>query len=406
MKPESTTPAAPFAAPRSDPNPVSAAPFPHPAAGTARSKFSPGGAPRTTPLPKRPKGRLLVGAVLVSLIAVPVYLTWDGFFRYRAYGTIQGRVVRVAPPWQGTVRQWQVRDGEEVRQGQPLVLLANAEIEQRLARAQDELRLAQAALEAQAAQLTLERRALDRTAQRAQAEYYEQLGALRYDQARLSELTANRQRSEVLLAQGAISKAQWEAAQFAEQGQRDKVAQSETAVNELRKRAEAHDAPLADRSARLRPQTAQIEALQAELLRLRAELERGQVLAPVAGRVIRRHIFTGELAHPNEPVVEVLEAGSLEAVLYLSQSQAHELETGQCVVLQVAPRRESLTFELVRVGAQLEPPPPSLARYYRAAERLLPVHYRPLAEGPGMSLPLHSEVRWPRALLAAGPPAG
>jgi hypothetical protein len=38
--------------------------------------------PTPTPPPKRPKGRLLIGAFLMGLLLAGSYIVWDGIFRY------------------------------------------------------------------------------------------------------------------------------------------------------------------------------------------------------------------------------------------------------------------------------------------------------------------------------------
>ena len=75
------------------------------------------------------------------------------FLRYQAYGVVTGRVVQLSPPWNGELTAFHVREGDAVRQGQPLLTMDNAEMRQRLSALGDELVSAQADLEAEAAKI-------------------------------------------------------------------------------------------------------------------------------------------------------------------------------------------------------------------------------------------------------------
>jgi multidrug efflux pump subunit AcrA (membrane-fusion protein) len=105
------------------------------------------------PAPKRPKGRWFVGLVLLGACGFAAYMGWDTFFRYQAYGTVEGRVIQVPPPWDGVIRYVHVREGDRVRQGQLLVTVDNVELRQREVQLTNQLQVAQAELTATAAKL-------------------------------------------------------------------------------------------------------------------------------------------------------------------------------------------------------------------------------------------------------------
>src|SRR5581483_565756 len=109
-----------------------------------------------TPLPKRPKGRWLVGLMLSGLVTYAGHEVWSTYFRYEAYGTVTGNTIQVAPPWDGSLRYLHVREGDTVRQGELLLSLDSTELRQRHDRTADELRMAQATLEAEAAKLKMQ----------------------------------------------------------------------------------------------------------------------------------------------------------------------------------------------------------------------------------------------------------
>ena len=116
---------------------VSAAPWaggkrslpPRVAAETARVRSQPGtasgAATHAAPLPRRPKGRLFVGTLLVSVIGLLGYLVWNALLRYEAYGVVEGRIVKIASPFDGVVRAVYVRDGDSVEQNQVLATVEN-----------------------------------------------------------------------------------------------------------------------------------------------------------------------------------------------------------------------------------------------------------------------------------------
>lgn len=108
---------------------------------------------RPAPLPKRPKGQWFVGLLLAALTGVVSYSVWNTYFRYEAYGTLAGSVVQSAPAIEGELAYLHVREGDAVRQGDPLYTIDSIELQHRYAQLGDELRTAQAELQSQAANL-------------------------------------------------------------------------------------------------------------------------------------------------------------------------------------------------------------------------------------------------------------
>src|SRR5207244_8122856 len=87
----------------------------------------------------------------------------------------------------------------------------------------------------------------------------------------------------------------------------------------------------------LRPSVVKIEALQAEMTRHQEELARCQVVAPTNGLVLQLHRFAGEYCKAGEPIVSLLEEGSLEVVLYLPQEVNPVPAVGTTLDLTVDP---------------------------------------------------------------------
>ena len=350
---------------------------------------------RQAPLPKRPKGRLLIaGAMLLCLGAVG-FLIWDSFYRFQAFGTVTGRVVEVPPPWAGTVEALYVQEGEEVDQGDVLATLKNPEIDDKIGRLTDELSVARADLGAEVARLALEAQVKDDRQQQAFADYYELAGELLAAQATLDVLSSKLTRFKELDAKNAVSRQDFDSARFAEAGQRAKVERLQLAVAELRKRVEAVRRPIDDEK-RLKPKLAQIDLIQSEIRRLRERLQRGTIRAPVAGRVIALRHDVGEYAQPSESVVALLRQGSLELLVYVRQSDSPQFAVGKVVGVIVDPHDRLLRCLVARRGEEYAAAPESVETRFRHGERLLPVYLTPPASARGdLKLTPGSEVRVP-----------
>ncbi|HEV3004460.1 MAG TPA: HlyD family efflux transporter periplasmic adaptor subunit [Pirellulales bacterium] len=328
-------------------------------------------------MPKRPKGRLFVGGVLLAVCGFVGFQVWNGFFRYRAYGTVVGRVIEVSAPWDGAVHFMHVREGEQVRQGQVLVTLDNLELRQRLAEAGDEMRIAQATLAAQVSQLHWQAQTHTDMTQKAAADYFDAWGKLLQEHATLTELELRLERVRKLEVTKVVTQEEQDHSTLAVEGQRERVNKLILAVEELRKRSKAASSRDDDGTAQLQPHVLRIEVLQAELVRLRDQLAQGTVRAPVDGVVVRRDCFSGEHAAAREPLLSILEEGSLEVVLYLNQDDGKLLALNDVLGVRVEPYDKPIRCQVTRLGTQLESAPQNIKRHYHSEQKLLPVYLTP-----------------------------
>jgi len=321
---------------------------------------------RPTPLPQRPKGRWFIGALLLTCCFLATYKVWQAYFRYSAYGTVIGRVIEVSPSWEGAARALHVREGDSVRQGQLLVSVTSTELQHRSAQLQDELVVAQANLEAEMAKLKWQLAFSVDQGQGAVSNYFEMSGRLLQEQAKLDELRSSLRRSELLLEEHAIAAAEVEQLRFNTQGQARKVAQLKESLGELKKRADLSELLLQKGTGlskgqsaagfdQLKPHFAKLEALQAERARLQEQLAQGELRAPTNGQVLKIHRFAGEHCKLGEPVISLIEEGSLEVVLYLSQGASKKVAIGQKISVVLEPHSEALACTAVRVGDRFEP---------------------------------------------------
>jgi multidrug resistance efflux pump len=365
-----------------------------------------GPAARPTPLPRRPKGRWFVGVLLLAACAYGTYQLWHTFFRYRAHGLVTGRVLQLSPPWEGVVQYVHVREGETVRQGQLLLSLENTELRRRRAQLDDELRLAQAALDAETARLKWQAAFHLDQSENALARYYETWGELLQQQALLDRLQSDADRVVALQARNAASKQEVDQVVFDIKGQEQKLAKLRSALAERKRRAELTEGLLATRDAsspglmgdgadQLKPSLARIDALRADRARLDQRLAEGRLCAPTNGLVIKITRFAGERCVPAEPLLALLEEGSLQVVLYLPQRSSASLAVGDEINVRVDPYPEPLTCTLLQVAERYETAPESIKRHYAAGQPLLPAVFQPRPESARwMALRVGSIVAW------------
>jgi membrane fusion protein (multidrug efflux system) len=360
-------------------------------------------------LPKRPKGRLFVGLLLISLLLAGGYVLWDGFFRYDLYGMVEGRVFRVATTGSGLVKAVHVREGEVVRQGQLLVTLENLQLEQDVDRLGDELEIARATLDAELAKLRLSLQIEGDRRHKALAELYELAGTLQKEEAALADLELQRKRSESLRQKRAVPEAQYDAARLAAAGQRAKIEKLCLALEQLEERASATGTEPDEGHGQLKPVLARIESLQREIVRKRAQLQRCEVRSPVSGVVVKRYFLPGEIVEPSETVIEILEEESLEAVVYFPPDKTSSLATGQRIPLVIPGSTGVVEAVVTRLGTRFEQVPAPMARHYQKNEAVLPVHLRPQPRpNQDVRLRLGGLVRVPliRPLLTPGRDSG
>jgi hypothetical protein len=133
-----------------------------------------------------------------------------------------------------------------------------------------------------------------------------------------------------------------------------------------------------DDDTRLAAELTKLRALQDQIAKHDELTKSLEVRAPVDGKIVKRHFLVGEHTTPAETVFELLESGSVSAVIYLHQDRADVLTIGEQIGLVVPPRSERQHFVVKRIGDHVEGPPTTLIRFYRAQEALVPVYAHPV----------------------------
>jgi multidrug efflux pump subunit AcrA (membrane-fusion protein) len=196
-------------------------------------------------------------------------------------------------------------------------------------------------------------------AQRAQAE-----ANIAQAQARLAELEAGNRREAITRAQEAVNRLQaeilqaesdWQLAQ--KRVERNQTLQAEGAIaqdrlDEVLNEERSKKAFLAQVQARLREAQAQLEELEAgpraevkaqalaqlaeaqsRLQLVQAQRQNTQILAPVSGKVVKRHAKVGDVTNPQTPLFEIIEDGRLELHLQVPENQLRSIRLGQAVTI-------------------------------------------------------------------------
>lgn len=369
-----------------------------PAARPAVEPYEP--SPRPAPqVSARPKGRLVVAAILLACVSSLGYSLWSTFLRNAAYGEVVGQVTEISTPWSGTLNAVYVRAGDSLRQGDVLAVVEDFELQAELDRLGDALRTAQAELDAQVALIALAAQDRGNAAEEIRAHYYDLRGVLLAERARYEELTSKLQRREELAGRKAYSSEEIESLRFVKSGLAAKIENLEQAVTALETRLES--LPTDDgRTAQLKPQLAKIESTQAEMQRLREKQHRGTVRAPMNGKVVAVHGHVGERTTSAQPLLEFLPDDTVEMVLYVKQHEVTNYQVGQQAEVIVEPATEPIVCEITRIGHRYEQPKSYVVGRYRPDEKLLPVYLTPTrAASSATSLRIGSTVRLPASFF-------
>ena len=330
-----------------------------------------------TPLPKRPKGRFLVGTILMLLVSVFIYTIWQAFFAVLAHGVVEGRKLRITPMQTGFIRTIHIRDGSFVEQGDPLFTLEKVDstvhqedrIENQLNAAIHEFRV-EIAKHRVNASLSNNQKA------KARAEYLHWLGELLQEQAKLDELADRQRRSRILTQKKSLGAAELRTIEYEMRGQRSKVEKLSLAVEQLEKNAASIETDV-DFTDLVQAHQEKISDLQERLAEQRLAPRHLTIRAPVAGKILRICHFTGERVEPGEALMEMVEGGSLRPVLYLSQELAARYEPGHPVQVELKPNRGLLQCTVERVGDEFVSIPESLKGKINRPNQVVSIHLRP-----------------------------
>jgi multidrug resistance efflux pump len=336
--------------------------------------------PTPTPPPKRPKGRLLIGSLLMILFSAAFYSVWDGVFRYQAYGLVEGNLVAVRTSAPSTIQKVFVAEGDTVRTGDLLLTIENVELEHRLERTRDSIRLAQAQLDAHIAKLRRIARQREWDVLDNAAEFFELASELPKRRSEVERLERSLARALKANEFAGLSVEEFERVKFALQGEQGLLRKLTDAVSALQTRNDLTSDEAELDLAELKPTMVHIENLQKETQRLYELLKASNIVAPITGIVVKHRCVTGKWVDTSEELLEIVEDGTVEPVLFLSQGDTRDVDIGTEIVVHIDPMSEPVHCTVRRIADEFRVHPEQLFRYYDSGEPLLPVILEPVGD--------------------------
>ena len=231
----------------------------------------------------------------------------------------------------GPLLEPQVEIGQAVAAGQVL-----AELDTRLLREQGRQLQFQVA-RAQAMLAELQAGPRDTTIRAAEAE----VAALA---AEAESATNRRVRQAELVRQGAVSEQEFDSVLATEQAILKRLLAAEQRLAELQ---------AGSRPEQIAAQEALVSALQSERASLELQIEKGTLVAPFAGAVVKQYAATGQVLGPGQPMFDLVETAALEAHIGVSPPVAAQMKLGQAYRLWTDQR--SIDARLERIVPVVDP---------------------------------------------------
>lgn len=223
-----------------------------------------------------------------------------------AVGYVEGDYVLLAPIEVAQVKDINIKRGDRVEPGMPLVTLESADAQ--IAVAQAEAALAQA--EAQLANLQVGKRPEEIAVLEA---------SVRSANAQADEASRVLERTKDLAKRGIATQAQLDEAATAVEVAQAQIGQSE---------ANLAVAGLPARAEEIKAASSQVKQAQAELEHAKWRLSKRLLTAPSAGRVDDVIRNPGDTAGPAAPVVSILPDGAVKLTVYVKQDAFSSIKVG------------------------------------------------------------------------------
>ena len=265
---------------------------------------------------------------------------------YRQWLDFPGRVrpkrsTRLGFELGGPLLEPRVEIGQAVAAGEVL-----AEVDTRLLREQQrQLQFQVARAEAVLAELQAGPRAT--TIRAAEAE----VAALA---AEAESATNRRERQAELVRQGAVSEQEFETVLATEQAILKRLLAAEQRLAELQE---------GSRPEQIAAQQALVSALESELAGLALQIDKGTLVAPFAGSVIKQYAATGQVLGPGQAVFDLVETAALEAHVGVSPTVAAQMKLGQTYSLWAD--KQSLEGCLERIVPLVDPQTQTMTVIFR-----------------------------------------
>ena len=345
------------------------------------------------PLPtsSRPGGQRLVSALIAVGLLTLCYFAWNFSSGFHAVGVVTGRIVKLAPAWPGTVVSVYVKEGDNVRQGDPLIAIHSLELASQIARVQDELVAARAELQSEVSKLAVASQQLFDNRSEAWADFHLLQGDHQAAKAKLAEISDRFARKKPLAEDAVISNQEIVTIRLELKGQQAIVEHYAKALEAHHNRANVSE-PTAAAGDRLKPFFTRIQLLLGQLSRLRSSQERGTITAPFAGRVLDLHALVSEYVKNDSPIIEILQEGTLEVVIRVKQRDASKITSGQIAEVKVPAYARRLQFRVDRVGQRFNAAYQNAPNVRPESKNTLSVYLSPLKQSDIAHLPVGAVV--------------
>jgi HlyD family secretion protein len=270
----------------------------------------------------------LLLALLLSACGDPRNAVFQGY--------VEGDFVEVAPEVSGRIAELAVRRGGDVKAGDLLFKIDDAEATAAVAQAEAEL----ARSEAQLANLRQGQRPPEIAVLEAQiAEAEAALDKARRDFGRQKSLFDSKVASEAQLDQA-----------------REAITVAEARVTAARRQRDVAAMPA--RTPEIDAGERAVDASRAALDQARTRLTKYVVNAPVAGRIEDTYYESGEVASAGTPVLQLLPADKRKVIFYVPEAERPALAQGGTVAVTCDGCPSGLTAEINFLGSEAEYTPP------------------------------------------------
>lgn len=272
----------------------------------------------------------LAKLIILAALGTGAYVGYSAYERRQPYewsGSVEMQVVSVGSRVGGRVSKVLVREGQQVKPGDVLVVLEPGELAGKRNIAQADVEAAQAAA--------------DKLANGARAEEIAQgIAKLNVQRAMLAQwqghtehMTTEFKRTDNLFTQKAASAFERDTAFGEVKAGRGQVAIAEAGVRE--QEAALRLLTSGTRPEEFRAARAQLEVAKAKLALADAELEELNIRAPSKARVEAITVRPGDILRPDARAMSLLENGQLYVRIYVPETRLAKLAVGQEVPLSV-----------------------------------------------------------------------
>ena len=289
--------------------------------------------------------------VIFALLVAKLGLAWFGWSWLHNSGRIEtdnayvgADTASITPLVTGSVAQVLVSDAQEVRAGQPLVILDQTDARLALAEAEaayDQARRRVVGYQATSRQLTAQIAMRSAEGQRASAEIASASAAAeraRLDYARRSELAET---GAVSGEEVSSTRAAYDQARASVAAARASQSQATAAAAAATGQRDANQAMIAGTGVDANPE---VVAARARLERARLDLARTVIRAPVAGIVARRQVQVGQRVQPGSALMSVVPVQEAYVDANFKEGELTEVRVGQAVELHADLYGEEVVF--------------------------------------------------------------